>query len=149
MLDSLLGLNDPEPQEQDFTWDFQWEHPKIDAGVLKQRLQAFGTDAASGPKTDDDSAALALADWLGNETDDMERGLPSLVDAVEPGREAGPVAGLIKRLDALVRKTPVRGIDFEWHYPEEMAAILHSPGAQHLRWMSFANRPAEGRPGPV
>jgi hypothetical protein len=210
VLDALLGLNDPEPAEQEFTWDFHWQHPTIDNGDLKERLRAFGTDAAG--KTDwDEKAALGFADWLesrgdrawagyirvrcaldgkapgenypdlyeqyletgamrpgharfggfwfsgyrftedwwDDRSDDTEQGLPSQVDAVPPCEGSGPVAGLIQRLDALVRNTPVRGLDLDWHYAEEIAAVLDSPGARHLRRLSFANRPAEGKPGPV
>ncbi len=89
------------------------------------------------------------AAWWSNEADDMERGLPSLVDAVPPCKAEGPVERLIKALEALVGSTPVRGVDFEWHHAQEMGAILNSPGAQHLRWIVFANRREVGQVGPV
>ena len=92
---------------------------------------------------------FATEAWWEDDSDDMDRGLPAQVHAVEPSRGAGPVAQLVKRLDALVRNTPVRGIDFEEHYSEEMSAILNSPGGRRLRWVSFSNRPAEGHAGPV
>src|SRR5262249_32755877 len=62
LLHDPLGLHDPQPPEQAFTWDFDWEHPTI-GGELKERLRAFGTDAAGN--TDwDEKAALGFADWL-------------------------------------------------------------------------------------
>jgi hypothetical protein len=87
--------------------------------------------------------------WWDDETDDMERGLPTLVKAVTPGRGAGPVARLIKGLEALVSNTPVRGLDVEEHYPNEMAAVLNSPGGRHLRWLAFSNGHQQGQTGPV
>src|SRR5260370_15830222 len=212
VLDLILG-SEPEPREEEFTWDFKWEHPKIEARKLKQRLQAFGINAPGDAKLVDEKAALAFADWLdkngdtawaryvhvrcaldektpaedypdlfeqcfesgatmrpgradfegfyfsghrfandewwSDDTDDMLMGLPSFVNAVTPGRGAGPALHLIKRLDALIRNTPVRGVDFQEHYPKQMAEILNSQGARHLRWMAFCNRPDKGQTGPV
>jgi hypothetical protein len=211
VLDALLGKQDPEAAEDEFSWDVSWEHPTIDPLKIKRRLQEFGTEAGDGRV--DAQAALEFARWLeengdkawakyirvrceldenapganyadlfeqfleagaamrpvraefqdfyfsgyrfGNErwwddeADDLERGLPSLVDSVNPGKEGGPVERLIKAMRALVGNTAVRGMDFKWHHAQEMTAILNSPGAQHLRRISFANRPAEGQVGPV
>lgn len=212
VLDMVMG-SEPEPKEKEFAWDFTWEHATIDAGKLKERIQAFGGSAPGDAKRVDDSAALAFATWLErngdaawanyvrircaldgkapaanypdlmeqyfergaamrparaefegfyfsgyrfadekwweDDADDMERGLPSLVQAVTPGRGPGPVAQLVQRIDALVSNTPVRGIDFEWHYASDMARILDSPSAQRLRWLAFANRHPENEPGDV
>jgi uncharacterized protein (TIGR02996 family) len=78
--------------------------------------------------------------WWSNETDDMRRGLPSLVQAVQPGRDPGPAKQLAQRIGALVENTPVRGVDFEWHYADQMEEILDSPGGRQLRILAFANR---------
>jgi hypothetical protein len=211
VLDGLLGREDLAAAEEEFTWDFTWEHPTIDPEKLKRRLQQFGAESGDGKV--DEPAALEFARWLerngdrawasyirvrcelddkvpgadyadrfeqfreaaaamrpwraefrdfyfsgypfgseewwGDDGDDKERGLPSLVDSVQPGKEGGPAARLVQALHALVASTPVRGVDFQWHHAQEMAAILNSPGALHLRWVAFANRPAEGRVGPV
>jgi hypothetical protein len=77
--------------------------------------------------------------WWEDNTDDMEWGLPSRVDAVSPGKGAGPVSHFIKRLESLVRVTPVRGIDLERHFQDEMASILLSAGARQLRALAFNN----------
>jgi uncharacterized protein (TIGR02996 family) len=210
VVDALLGRQDLQAEE-DFTWDFTWEHPTIDPLRLKRRLQEFGTGTGDGQVND--QAALRFAgwleengdrawakyirvrceldgkapgadyadlfeqfleaaagmrpgrarfeelyfsgyrfgnsDWWGSDADDMERGLPSSVDAVQPGQQHGPEERLIKVMQALVANTPVRGTDFDWHHAEEMATILKSPGAGHLRRISFANRPAVGQIGPV
>jgi uncharacterized protein (TIGR02996 family) len=89
--------------------------------------------------------------WWSDRNDGMERGLPSFVD-VELGEfndEAAAAARLIKGLRELVRTTPVRGVNFEWHFPEQMASILRSPAARQLRRISFASRPEDGQPDPV
>ena len=212
VLDLILE-NEPEPEEKEFTWDFTWNHPVIDAAKLKERLRSFGTNALADSQPDNERAALEFADWLeengdrhwakyirvrcaldgkppgeeypdlferylecgasmrsthpqfegfyfsgyrfGSEewqedkTDDMELGLPSLVKAVNPGRGAGPSADLIQRLDALVRNTPVRGVNFQEYYPNDMGEILNSPGGQCLRSLAFENKPDEGETGPV
>lgn len=210
VLDALLGRPDFQAEEE-FTWDFTWEHLTIDPLKLKRRLQEFGTETGDGKV--DEQAALAFARWLeesgdkvwakyirlrceldekapgadyadlleqfletaaamrpgraqfqefyfggyrfGNEewwsdkADDLERGLPSLVNAVKPGKEGGPVGPLLKAMHALVGNTPVRGMDFEEHHAQEMATILNSPAAQQLRRISFANQPDAGEVGPV
>src|SRR5262249_33687257 len=87
--------------------------------------------------------------WWSDETDDMQMGLPSLIDAAKPGRGAGPAPNLIKGLDALIRNTPVRGVDFQEHDPEQIAEILNSPAAQHLRWLAFSNCQQDGQTGPA
>jgi hypothetical protein len=43
----------------------------------------------------------------------------------------------------------VRGINFEWHYQNEMVEILSSPPARELRWLKFANPDPDGQAGPV
>lgn len=209
----LVLKSDPDPKEEEFTWDFKWEHPKIDANELKRRLQDFGTDAGRGDRVTP-ATAREFADWLEkngdstwaqyirvrlaldrkapaddypdlveqcfelaaamnvgqaffegfyfsgfrfaedewweDKTDDMEWGLPSQVNAVPPGKGAGPVSQLIQRVDAFIRATPLRGIDFEWNYADEMSEILRSPSARHFRWLEFTNRPHEtGKTGPV
>jgi uncharacterized protein (TIGR02996 family) len=92
---------------------------------------------------------FASEEWWGDETDDLQRGIPWSVGAVSPSAGTRPVEQLVKELDALFRTTPVRGINFEWHYPNEMAEILCSPPARQLRWLKFANRHPEGQTGPV
>jgi hypothetical protein len=92
---------------------------------------------------------FASEEWWGDETDDLQRGIPWSVNAVSPSEGTRPVEQLVKELDALVRTTPVRGIDFEWHYENEMAEILGSPPARQLRWLKFANRHPKGQTGPV
>src|SRR5262249_34599528 len=62
VLDGLLGRQDPEAGEEEFTWDFTWEHPTINPLKLKRRLQAFGTETGDGKV--DEQAALAFARWL-------------------------------------------------------------------------------------
>jgi hypothetical protein len=212
VLDLILQL-EPEPAKVEFTWDFTWEYPNVDAGKLKTRLLEYGTDSARETEAEDDGPASSLADWVetngdpvwakymrlrcaidgkapgesypdlleqlleitvgmrkrvakfpdfhfrgcdfaseewwGDETDDLQRGLPWSVGAVSPSAGTRPVEQLVKELDALVRTTPVRGINFEWHYPDQMARILNSQSAQHIRWIKFANRHREEQTGPV
>jgi hypothetical protein len=47
----------------------------------------------------------------------------------------------MRRLDALTRRTPVRGVAFDEHYPHELGQILASPGGQRLVSVTFTNGP--------
>jgi uncharacterized protein (TIGR02996 family) len=63
VLDLILET-EPEPAQVEFTWDFAWEYPNVEASKLKTRLLAFGTDAAGETLAGDDGPALSFAAWL-------------------------------------------------------------------------------------
>lgn len=83
---------------------------------------------------------FAEDNWWEEDTEDFERGLPALVHAVIPGKDAGPPQQLMQRIEALVENTPVRGVDFEKYYAPDMAEILNSRGGSQLRYLKFENR---------
>jgi len=72
---------------------------------------------------EDDTPRLLLADWLEKHGD--------------PHRAK------------YIRTTTVRGIDFEWHFPQQMSSILDSPAARQFTRISFASRPEKRQPCPV
>lgn len=212
VIDLILG-SEPNPFQREFTWDFECEHDKIDAEVLKQRLKHFGAARKVNSGASDDIAArLEFANWLqeqgdvpwaeyirvrcalddcppGNdyvdltekqieceidlrpnitlqdfyasddlvaeewwseESHDYYRGLQSLVHAVSPGENsAGPPSILVQRLHALMQQTPVRGVDFEEHYAEDIESIFASSMMSDLRFLSFENRSRNGAVSPV
>lgn len=61
VIDLILG-NEPDPFDRKFSWDFQCRHPKINAEVLKEQLEQFGTNGTCDPS--DVSSRLEFADWL-------------------------------------------------------------------------------------
>lgn len=99
---------------------------------------------------------FASDEWWEDETDDMDRGVPAMVDAITPGKDsAGPADLIAERIEALVEQTPVRGINFESHYvndynnDDDMDLILNSSGAESLRWLAFGNFNSEEGTDPV
>jgi hypothetical protein len=96
-----------------------------------------------------ESRGVGEADeWHGHagEDDGMAYGLLSCVSVEGPPRS---IPALLRDIEALLQATPVRGLDFEWHYAEEMDEILKAPAMRQLRWLAFANRPEQGKIGPV
>lgn len=207
VLDLILE-NEPEPTDDELTWDFKCSHPSIDSEQLKQRLQELGSAVNEKPSEQD---LLAFADWLDehgdgiwaeyvrirckldgkspgvdyadlverraelaasmrpgrfefegfyfsgykfagdewweDETDDWEQGLPSKLDAVFPGRGAGPAEQVKFSIQELISRTPVRGINFKDGYTNEVGELLSVPAAQHLRWIEFENVRGDGQIG--
>ena len=208
----LLLENEPNPFHQKFTWDFECNHPTIDATALKEKLKQLG--AARHSNSSDVKARLEFADWLQSQGDDQwadyirvrcaldgpapgddyadlvekqiecaidleERvridfqdiyhgghlesdswwssetydyygGLPCMVHAVSPGEDsAGPPAVLIQRLHALMQQTPVRGVDFEEHYTEDVETIFRSSDMSDLRLLDFENNSRKETVSPV
>lgn len=183
---------EPEPSDEEFTWDYRWVIPVIEEKKLKKRLRALGSETI-GAGTDMEAARLEFADWLernGDATwanyirvrtaidrspgDDYADLIERDLETVErlgtrenpefpgfdrsQGKEGGvtarvrveesrPVGWMIRAMDALMQATPVRGINFQSHYAEDMAAILKSPPAQHLRWLKFDDQPENGQVG--
>jgi uncharacterized protein (TIGR02996 family) len=85
-------------------------------------------------------------EWWSDSSDAMEGGLLSFVQVEPDGSDEDAAAKLlIERLPELMRTTPVRGIDFNGHFAKQMAAVLSSPGAQHLKRLAFDNN-HEGDP---
>lgn len=68
---------------------------------------------------------------------DFRFGLPSEVRAVHTGKGARPIQMMTQQWDQLVQKTPVRGLNIEQNYLEEMEHFFGSPGARHLRTLRF------------
>jgi uncharacterized protein (TIGR02996 family) len=92
-----------------------------------------------------------LHEWWSDDSDSWERGLPSLAKVDEYNfRDANTLASQVKRaLPALVGKTPIRGVDFEWHIARHMRSILAEPAAAALTRIEFDSRPEEGELCPV
>lgn len=207
VLDLILE-NEPEPTDDEFTWDFKCSHPSIDSEQLKQRLQELGSAVKERPSEQD---ALAFADWLDEHgdriwaeyvrirckldgkspgvdyadlverraelaasmrpgkfefegfyfsgyrfsedgwwddiSDSWDRGFPSKLDAVRPGRGAGPVEQVKFSIQELISHTPVRGVNFKDGYTNELGDLLSIPMAQHLRWSEFENVRGDGQVG--
>ncbi|MEI7683795.1 MAG: hypothetical protein WCL32_02125 [Planctomycetota bacterium] len=76
-----------------------------------------------------------------SDQDTMDLGLPAVAKITEIQGSGAEVA---RRLAAMVETTPIRGIEFSWHYPETIGVILNSPAAQRLRWIAFEDRLGPG-----
>jgi len=83
-------------------------------------------------------------EWWDDEMDDIERGLPAMVDAVPAFDGARPLAMLLPQIEAMVERTPARGLDFAEHYADRMGEILESPGGSRIRRVAFRQMNAEG-----
>jgi uncharacterized protein (TIGR02996 family) len=89
-------------------------------------------------------------EWWSNESMEYHLGLPSMVHAVSPSaKSAGPPSVLVQRIHAMMQSTPVRGVDFEEHYAEEMESILSSSYMSDLRFIDFENRSRKDSASPV
>ena len=91
---------------------------------------------------------LAEDEWWDAWGDDTEFGLPARVLAVRPGGGPLSLRRLQAGLDGLIRRTPIRGVDFEEHYGEHMAEILAAPVARHFRELRSENPPGDGPVSP-
>ncbi|MHC2069277.1 SMI1/KNR4 family protein [Bremerella sp. T1] len=76
-------------------------------------------------------------EWFDNRNDCSRFGIPFVVDAVSVSDNPRPIEQLISDVEQLVQQTPVRGIDLDDNYEEDIAAILNSAGGRHLRWLGF------------
>lgn len=92
----------------------------------------------------------ASDEWWTSNPYHYYRGLPGTVHAVCPGDDsAGPPATLVDRLRSVMENTPVRGVDFEEHYADEMHEVFGSDGMSRLKMLSFENRGRKGKPSPI
>lgn len=88
-----------------------------------------------------------LETWWDSKTIDHLRGLPTIVRAVSPSSDtATPVELLTQRIEALMNRTPVRGVDFEGHYGEQMIELLNSPSLSHLKYVKFETHTSKASP---
>ncbi|SMP75597.1 SMI1 / KNR4 family (SUKH-1) [Neorhodopirellula lusitana] len=87
--------------------------------------------------------------WWGSETDHFQRGLPSDILAVSPGQDAGPPEQLIARLQSMVQKTPLRGVDFQEYFADSMLQILNSLAGRELNGIAFQNQLRSGMTSPA
>jgi uncharacterized protein (TIGR02996 family) len=97
------------------------------------------------------SSGHELADWWSDDADAWERGLPSFA-SVSPfeTEDDNATARRVKRaLPAVIEKTPIRGLNFEWHIPRHVASVLREPAASALTRLAFDSRPRKGQLCPV
>lgn len=81
---------------------------------------------------------------------DYYRGLPSVVHAVSPGDDsAGPPSVLAQRIGAIMQQTPVRGVNFEDEYAEDMDEILQSSHLSSLQHLDLENKGPTAEASPV
>lgn len=76
---------------------------------------------------------------------DYYRGLPSVVHAVNPGDDsAGPPSVLVQRIGAIMQQTPVRGVNFEDNYSDDLDEILRSSHLSCLQHLDLENKSSKG-----
>jgi uncharacterized protein (TIGR02996 family) len=92
-----------------------------------------------------------LFEWWSDDSDSWERGLPSFAQVDDSfSDDPNALARQVKRaLPALVGKTTVRGLDFQWYIPEHVASVLAEPAAAALTRVAFDNRARDGELSPV
>ncbi|WP_459555357.1 hypothetical protein [Lacunimicrobium album] len=83
---------------------------------------------------------FADENWWQGETQEYQRGLPTLINAVIPGNDPRPADVLIQQLQGVVQNTPIRGVDFEEHYANDMYEILSSPPGRELTSIKYDYR---------
>ena len=81
----------------------------------------------------------ATADWWDAYHDSTLRGLPAIVGAVPTSQGARPLKLVEMQWAAMVSRTPVRGLDIDRHYADEIHEFLNSPSATSLQWFAFSN----------